>query len=93
MAKTGAVSLHLKNSGLERMQVTTGMICRVIDKLSSWDANRTDNSACIKKGDIVRIIKIYPNVVLVEKIASGESKLKVRECFTRRCLAMTLKPL
>jgi len=93
MAKTGAKSLCFEGKGLAPLWPELGMLCRVIDRPAVYDRNITRESSGLKKGDLVRIIKIYPNVVLAEKVSYKQSEQRYQECFTRRCMRLTLKPV
>ena len=68
------------------MNVDIGMIMKVIQGIPS-----TERAAWLGTGDIVKVVAVYPHVVLVERPYKANRDEKMRECFQRRNLHMNLR--
>ena len=68
------------------MNVDIGMIMKVIRGIPS-----TERAAWLGTGDVVKVVAVYPHVVLVERPYKANRDEKMRECFQRRNLHMYLR--
>ena len=68
------------------MNVDIGMIMKVIRGIPS-----TERAAWLGTGDVVKVVAVYPHVVLVERPYKANRDEKMRECFQRRNLHMNLR--
>ena len=68
------------------MNVDIGMVMRVIRGIPS-----TERAAWLGTGDVVKVVAVYPHVVLVERPYKANRDEKMRECFQRRNLHMYLR--
>lgn len=50
-----------------------------------------DDALWLDGGDIVKVIGIYPHVVLVEKLESRTKGYRLRECFPRESWELNLR--
>ena len=58
------------------MEIRIGQILRVKKEMPE-----TIHGKWITKGDIVRVIGIYPHHILVEKIKAGSHEWHMRQCY------------
>ena len=68
------------------MNVDIGMIMKVIQGIPS-----TERAAWLGTGDVVKVVAVYPHVVLVERSYKANRDEKMRDCFQRRNLHMYLR--
>ena len=68
------------------MNVDIGMVMKVIRGIPS-----TERAAWLGTGDVVKVVAVYPHVVLVERPYKANRDEKMRECFQRRNLHMNLR--
>jgi len=53
--------------------------------------HQKENALWLEGGDVVRLIGIYPHVILVEKVDGRTKGYRLRECFPRESWELNLR--
>lgn len=55
--------------------------------------NATQDASWIHTGDVVKVIKVYPHVILVERTKRNGDGSRMRECFQKQSFFINLKKM
>lgn len=90
----GAFASTVRNAAtLQPLDLQPGMRLKVIGR-NGFHEDGDIGEGRIQKGDIVEVVKLYPHVVLVERLTEhGIGKQRVRECFPLKCARLLLSPV